>query len=115
MNKTLFSILNVLNTHKGSRYSINIARELNIQEYKLLERAVRYYLKQLDDHGYTVYTEKGEINLAHFDKKSWFDGRMNCNPFKIKKRPNNIIKRLHINRMTFIILMLKNLPPKWIP
>jgi len=68
----MLSILKILNTHQGSMHSIHITRELEKQGLKLSERTVRYYLKQLDGHGYTEcatkrgrqITKKGKDELA---------------------------------------------------
>ncbi len=54
----MFSILKVLNMHQGPMHSIRITRELEMQGFKLSERTVRYYLKQLDKLGYTERTTK---------------------------------------------------------
>ncbi len=83
MNKTLLSILKVLNRSPdaiiGSR---EISKQLTEYGIDLTERTVRYHLRTLDERGYTTVfgkegrkiTEKGkeELNHAHVSEKVGF-------------------------------------------
>jgi HTH-type transcriptional regulator, global nitrogen regulator NrpRI len=73
MNKTMLSILRVLDKHSdnvlGSR---EISRQLKVHGVELTERTVRYHLRILDERGYTKVfgregrqiTQKGKEELA---------------------------------------------------
>ena len=73
MNKTMLAILEVLANRLEIVGSREIARELELKGISIAERTVRYYLKILDERGYTEVfgkegrriTEKGRIELNH--------------------------------------------------
>ncbi len=74
MNKTMLSILKVLDKHPdtilGSR---ELSRQLRLHGVELTERTVRYHLRILDERGFTkvfgkegrMITQKGKEELSH--------------------------------------------------
>ncbi len=54
MNRIMFSILSVLDREGAPLGSSDIASRLGRQGRTLSERTIRYYLKRLDEAGYTV-------------------------------------------------------------
>ncbi|MCX7914158.1 MAG: NrpR regulatory domain-containing protein [Thermodesulfovibrionales bacterium] len=73
MNKTMLSILKVLDKHNCTMGSKEISKELKFYGIDLTERTVRYHLRILDERGYTEIcgregrkiTEKGRDELKH--------------------------------------------------
>lgn len=73
MNKTMLSILRVLDKHQDVVGSREISKQLQEHGIDLTERTVRYHLKILDERGYTEVfgkegrkiTEKGRRELKH--------------------------------------------------
>lgn len=74
MNKTLLSILKVLDKNTGKILgSRSISRQLKLHGVDLTERTVRYHLKILDERGLTkvfgkegrMITQKGKEELSH--------------------------------------------------
>ncbi len=73
MNKTMLSILRVLDKHHDVVGSREISKQLQEHGIDLTERTVRYHLKILDERGYTEVfgkegrkiTEKGRRELKH--------------------------------------------------
>lgn len=73
MNKTLHSILSILDRHSTVLGSRELSRQLTQHGVELTERTVRYYLKMLDNRGYTEVfgkegrriTERGREELKH--------------------------------------------------
>jgi HTH-type transcriptional regulator, global nitrogen regulator NrpRI len=73
MNKTMVSILKILNQYSDVVGSREISRQLRIHGVSLTERTVRYHLRILDERGYTnvfgkegrKITEKGKRELRH--------------------------------------------------
>ncbi|MCE5195477.1 MAG: NrpR regulatory domain-containing protein [Nitrospiraceae bacterium] len=82
MNKTLISILRVLDKHPDIVGSREISRELKFYGINLTERTVRYHLKFLDEKGHTeVFGKEGrkitpkgreELGNAHVSDKVGF-------------------------------------------
>ncbi len=73
MNKTMLSILKVLDKHNSIMGSKEISKELKFYGVDLSERTVRYHLRILDERGYTEIcgregrkiTQKGKDELKH--------------------------------------------------
>lgn len=73
MNKTMFSILKILEKYSNVVGSREISRQLKMHGIDLTERTVRYHLRILDERGYTEVfgkegrkiTEKGRQELRH--------------------------------------------------
>ncbi|HOJ43499.1 MAG TPA: NrpR regulatory domain-containing protein [Syntrophorhabdaceae bacterium] len=73
MNKIMFTILRVLDKYQDPLGSKELAKQLLTYGIDLSERTVRYYLKLLDEKGFTlvkgkkgrVITEKGREELNH--------------------------------------------------
>ncbi len=73
MNKTLHSILSILDKCSTVTGSRELSRKLTKHGVELTERTVRYYLKQLDSQGYTEVfgkegrkiTARGRVELRH--------------------------------------------------
>ena len=73
MNKVLFSILNLFERQEEPLTSSRICHELERRGVTLSERTVRYYLKMLDEYGFTEsgngkgrrITEGGRHELSH--------------------------------------------------
>ena len=60
MNKTLHAILSILDRHSTVVGSREISRQLTLRGVEITERTVRYYLKMLDNKGYTnVFGKEG--------------------------------------------------------
>ncbi len=60
LNKTLHSILSILDRHTAVVGSRELSRQLTQHGVALTERTVRYYLKMLDERGYTeVFGKEG--------------------------------------------------------
>jgi repressor of nif and glnA expression len=82
MNKTMFSILKILEKQTDIIGSTEISRQLRKYGIELTERTVRYHLKILDERGLTKVfakegrriTDKGlkELNQAHVSDKVGF-------------------------------------------
>ena len=82
MNKTMFSILKVLENQTDIIGSTEISRQLKQHGVELSERTVRYHMKILDERGLTQVfakegrriTEKGieELNQSHVSEKIGF-------------------------------------------
>lgn len=82
MNKTMFSILKILNKHTDVVGSKEISNQLKMHGIDLTERTVRYHMKILDERGFTEVfgkegrkiTDKGinEISRAHVSDKLGF-------------------------------------------
>lgn len=65
MNKTLHSILSILDRHPTVVGSRELSRQLTQHGVELTERTVRYYLKMLDKRGYTeVFGKEGRMITA---------------------------------------------------
>ena len=73
MNKIMFTLLRVLEKQQDAVGSAELARQLLSHGIELSERTVRYYLKSLDENGFTevhgkrgrTITEKGKQELNH--------------------------------------------------
>ncbi len=73
MNKTMLSILKILDKHTDVVGSREISRQLKLHGIDLTERTVRYHLRILDERGHTQVfgkegrkiTEKGRRELKH--------------------------------------------------
>lgn len=73
MNKTIFTILDILSRQREIIGSRDISRQLKTHGIDLTERTVRYHLRILDERGYTEVfgkegrkiTEKGREELKH--------------------------------------------------
>jgi hypothetical protein len=62
MNKTMFTLLRVLDKYQGTVGSTELSRQLLSHGIELSERTVRHYLKLLDEQGLTqVQAKKGRI------------------------------------------------------
>lgn len=82
MNKTILSILKIIENQEDIIGSREISRRLKLYGIDLSERAVRYYLKLLDEQGFTEVfakqgrriTDKGreELKLAFVSEKVGF-------------------------------------------
>ena len=106
MNKTMFTILRVLDKYEDIVGSIELSRELLNHGIELSERTVRHYLKLLDHMGMTrvqgkrgrVITEKGkgELNKAFVSERinfiiSKIDSLSYLTDFNIDTLKGNII------------------------
>lgn len=106
MNKTMFTILRVLDKHEDIVGSIELSRELLNHGIELSERTVRHYLKLLDHMGMTkvqgkrgrTITEKGkgELNKAFVSERinfiiSKIDSLSYLTDFNIDELKGNII------------------------
>lgn len=73
MNKTMLSILKILEKYTDVIGSREISRQLKLHGIDITERTVRYHLRILDERGYTEVfgkegrkiTEKGRLELKH--------------------------------------------------
>jgi repressor of nif and glnA expression len=73
MNKTMLSILKVLEGYSDIVGSREISRKLKLHGFDLTERTVRYHMRILDERGYTTVfgkegrkiTEEGKTELRH--------------------------------------------------
>ncbi|HBH62096.1 MAG TPA: hypothetical protein DDX85_10250, partial [Nitrospiraceae bacterium] len=82
MNKTMFSILKILDKHTDVVGSKEISSQLTMHGIDLTERTVRYHLKILDERGLTeVFGKEGrkitdqgrnEIQYSHVSQKLGF-------------------------------------------
>ena len=106
MNRTMFTILRVLDKHEDVVGSIELSRELLNHGIELSERTVRHYLKLLDHMGMTrvqgkrgrTITEKGkgEVNKAFVSERvnfiiSKIDSLSYLTDFNIDTLKGNII------------------------
>ncbi len=106
MNRTMFTILRVLDKHENVVGSIELSRELLNHGIELSERTVRHYLKLLDHMGLTkvqgkrgrAITEKGkgEVNKAFVSERvnfiiSKIDSLSYLTDFNIDSLKGNII------------------------
>ena len=106
MNRTMFTILRVLDKHEDVVGSIELSRELLNHGIELSERTVRHYLKLLDHMGLTkvqgkrgrTITEKGkgEVNKAFVSERvnfiiSKIDSLSYLTDFNIDTLKGNII------------------------
>jgi repressor of nif and glnA expression len=106
MNRTMFTILRVLDKHEDVVGSIELSRELLNHGIELSERTVRHYLKLLDHMGMTrvqgkrgrTITEKGksEVNKAFVSERvnfiiSKIDSLSYLTDFNIDSLKGNII------------------------
>jgi repressor of nif and glnA expression len=106
MNRTMFTILRVLDKHEDVVGSIELSRELLNHGIELSERTVRHYLKLLDQMGMTrvqgkrgrTITEKGkgEVNKAFVSERvnfiiSKIDSLSYLTDFNIDTLKGNII------------------------
>ena len=106
MNRTMFTILRVLDKHEDIVGSIELSRELLNHGIELSERTVRHYLKLLDHMGMTrvqgkrgrTITEKGkgEVNKAFVSERvnfiiSKIDSLSYLTDFNIDTLKGNII------------------------
>lgn len=106
MNKTMFSILKVLDKQTEIIGSTEISRQLKQHGIELTERTVRYHLKILDERGLTQVfgkegrkiTEKGREELSHAmvsEKVGFVISRIETlaymTTFDIEKQEGNII------------------------
>jgi HTH-type transcriptional regulator, global nitrogen regulator NrpRI len=93
MNKVLFSILNLFAKHDGPLTSGKVCHELELRGVTLSERTVRYYLKMLDEYGFTEPgTGKG--------RRITEDGRYELNHGLVSERVGFIANR--INNLSFL-------------
>lgn len=73
MNKTMFTLLRVLDKQQGAVGSAELSKQLLSHGIELSERTVRYYLKLMDESGFTnvqgkrgrTITENGKEELNH--------------------------------------------------
>jgi HTH-type transcriptional regulator, global nitrogen regulator NrpRI len=87
MNKTMFSILRVLERNKDAVGSSDLSRELLSHGIELSERTVRYYLKLLDERGLTrVHGKKG--------RRITEDGRRELSDSFVSQRLSFVISRI---------------------
>lgn len=87
MNKIMFTILRVLDKHQDLISSKELAKHLLTYGIDLSERTVRYYLKLLDERGFTrVYGKRGRIITEK--------GREELNSAFISERVNFIISKI---------------------
>ena len=63
MNKTMLSILKILEKYTNVVGSREISRQLKLYGIDLTERTVRYHLRILDERGYTEVFGKKEGRL----------------------------------------------------
>ena len=106
MNRTMFTILRVLDKHEDVVGSIELSRELLSHGIELSERTVRHYLKLLDHMGLTkvqgkrgrTITDKGkgEVNKAFVSERinfiiSKIDSLSYLTDFNIDSLKGNII------------------------
>jgi HTH-type transcriptional regulator, global nitrogen regulator NrpRI len=106
MNRTMFTILRVLDKHEDVVGSIELSRELLSHGIELSERTVRHYLKLLDHMGMTrvqgkrgrTITDKGksEVNKAFVSERvnfiiSKIDSLSYLTDFNIDSLKGNII------------------------
>lgn len=93
MNKTMFAVLSVLDKAGAPLGSCDIALHLGRQGTDLSERTIRYYLKQLDDKGYTVTDGKK-------GRKITVRGRQELKQGYVSERVGFIINK--INNLSFL-------------
>lgn len=129
MNKTMLAILEVLANHSKIVGSREIARELNSKGIDIAERTVRYYLKILDERGYTEVfgkegrkiTEEGriELNRAMVSERVGFviskiDTLSFLTTFDIENMDGNVILNISYvpeNRLKEVVRILKQIFP----
>jgi len=93
MNKIMFAILSVLDKAGISFGSCDIALHLGQQGIDLAERTIRYYLKRLDDKGFTVIDGKK-------GRKITAQGREELKHGYVSERVGFIINK--INNLSFL-------------
>ncbi len=87
-SKIMFAVLSVLNRHEDTLGSNEIAESLRQHGINLSERTVRFYLKMLEERG---YTEKGARKGRRITK----EGREELNRTFVSERVGFVINRIN--------------------
>ncbi len=112
MNKIMFAILSILDRAGISLGSVDIASHLGRQGTDLSERTIRYYLKRLDDKGFTVIsgkkgrkiTARGRQELKHgyvSERVGFIINKINNLSFLSDFGPDNLRGKVILN-VTFV-------------